>query len=177
MLCGCSLRVTGYPYVALLAFSGSRTQLIAAVEGPTPAARLLAVLQQAVNDHGGHLAVEQADANERVSQNCPLLLLEQGIRFVYRKVAGTIFQAGRCSEDGSQAAYNLKTCQRMQKVYSLHQCFCSLPKSSASSYSAAILVQVLSLTSILTVSQALGGMNRNSTGGCEMSRIRRTSNR
>jgi hypothetical protein len=52
--------------VALLAFSGSRTQLVAAVEGATSASRLLGVLQQAVNDHGGHLAAEQADANERV---------------------------------------------------------------------------------------------------------------
>ncbi len=62
----CSLRVTGYPYCALLAFSGTRTQLTAAVEGCPGAARLLGVLQQAVSDHGGHLAVEQADANERV---------------------------------------------------------------------------------------------------------------
>ncbi|KAK9918295.1 hypothetical protein WJX75_002911 [Coccomyxa subellipsoidea] len=60
-----SLRVTGYPYCALLAFSGARTQLIAAVEGCAGATRLLGVLQQAVSDHGGHLAVEQADANER----------------------------------------------------------------------------------------------------------------
>ncbi|EIE19724.1 UBX-domain-containing protein [Coccomyxa subellipsoidea C-169] len=60
-----SLRVTGYPYCALLAFSGTRTQLTAAVEGCPGAARLLGVLQQAVSDHGGHLAVEQADANER----------------------------------------------------------------------------------------------------------------
>ena len=58
--------MTGYPYCALLAFSGTRTQLIAAVEGCASAARLLGVLQQAVSDHGGHLAVEQADANERV---------------------------------------------------------------------------------------------------------------
>lgn len=62
----CSLRTTGFPYVALLAFSGARTKLIAAIEGRTSASQLLGVLQQAVGDHEGHLAVEQADANERV---------------------------------------------------------------------------------------------------------------
>ena len=48
-------------------FSGSRTKLIAAVEGMTNASQLEAVLQQAVGQHEGHLAMEQADANERVS--------------------------------------------------------------------------------------------------------------
>ena len=60
------MRTTGYPYVALLAFSGARTKLIAAVEGTTSASRLEAVLQQAMGQHEGHLAAEQADANERV---------------------------------------------------------------------------------------------------------------
>jgi hypothetical protein len=73
-VCGGSLRVTGYPYCALLAFSGARTQLIAAVEGCAGATRLLGVLQQAVSDHGGHLAVEQADANERVCMRCPMVI-------------------------------------------------------------------------------------------------------
>lgn len=59
--------MTGYPYVALLAFSGARTQLMTAVEGCADAGRLLGVLQQAASDHGTHLAVEQADANERVT--------------------------------------------------------------------------------------------------------------
>ena len=62
----CSLRTTGFPYVALLAFSGSRTKLIAAVEGLSSASQLQVMLQQAVGEHEGHLAVEQADANERV---------------------------------------------------------------------------------------------------------------
>ena len=52
--------------MALLAFSGPRTKLIAAVEGLTSAVQLEAVLQQAVGQHEGHLAMEQADANERV---------------------------------------------------------------------------------------------------------------
>ena len=52
--------------MALLAFSGARTKLIAAVEGRTSAGQLQTVLQQAVAAHEGHLAVEQADANERV---------------------------------------------------------------------------------------------------------------
>ena len=55
--------------MALLAFSGARTKLIAAVEGMTSASRLEAVLQQALGQHEGHLAAEQADANERVY--CP----------------------------------------------------------------------------------------------------------
>ena len=40
-----SLRVTGYPHCALLAFSGTRTRLIAAVEGAVAPARLLQVRQ------------------------------------------------------------------------------------------------------------------------------------
>lgn len=69
----CSLRTTGYPYVALLAFSGNRTKLIVTVEGRTSASQLQAALQQAVAVHEGHLAVEQADANERV--RCTLTAL------------------------------------------------------------------------------------------------------
>ena len=62
--------------MALLAFSGARTKLIAAVEGLTSASRLEAVLQQALGQHEGHLAAEQADANERVCcLLCPLLWL------------------------------------------------------------------------------------------------------
>ena len=68
------MRTTGYPYVALLAFSGARTKLIAAVEGMTGASQLEAVLQQAVGQHEGHLAMEQADANERVCCPCSPLL-------------------------------------------------------------------------------------------------------
>lgn len=129
LIWSCSLRVTGYPHCALLAFSGTRTRLIAAVEGAVRPARLLQVgiaafsllftifqwkgqvklwirqgklrmgcahrptgrpakdggpleeltsgtvagqvLRQAVDQHSGHLAVEQADAHERVS--IPLL--------------------------------------------------------------------------------------------------------
>ena len=52
--------------MAVLAFSGARTKLIAAMEGRTSASQLQTVLQQAVAAHEGHLAVEQADANERV---------------------------------------------------------------------------------------------------------------
>ncbi len=62
----CSLRTTGYPYVALLVFTGTRTKVIAAMEGLSNARQLQAMLQQAVGEHEGHLAVEQADANERV---------------------------------------------------------------------------------------------------------------
>ena len=66
ILRACSLRTTGYPYVALLAFSGNRTKLIVTVEGRTSTSQLQTALQQAVAAHEGHLAVEQADANERV---------------------------------------------------------------------------------------------------------------
>ena len=75
----CSLRTTGYPYVALLAFSGTRTKLIAALEGRTSAEQLQSVLQQAVSAHEGHLAVEQADANERV---CCCFAILSRVRFL-----------------------------------------------------------------------------------------------
>ncbi len=61
--------------MALLAFSGNRTKLIVTVEGRTSASQLQAALQQAVAAHEGHLAVEQADANERVRCSFTALLM------------------------------------------------------------------------------------------------------
>lgn len=66
-----SLGASSYPYCALLAFSGSRTQLIAAIQGTRSPEALLAALRHAVDRHGSHLAVEQADHNQRVSQQRP----------------------------------------------------------------------------------------------------------
>lgn len=60
-----SLGASSYPYCALLAFSGSRTQLIAAIQGTRSPEALLAALRHAVDRHGSHLAVEQADHNQR----------------------------------------------------------------------------------------------------------------
>ncbi len=73
----CSLQTTGYPYVAVLAFSGARTKLIAAVEGRQSASQLQTVLQQAVGAHEGQMAVEQADANERVCHYCTASALQR----------------------------------------------------------------------------------------------------
>ena len=61
------LRVRTYPYVGLLAFSGSRTRLIAAAEGCFMAEALLPILQEAQEQQAVHLVAEQAEQNERVS--------------------------------------------------------------------------------------------------------------
>jgi len=58
--------VATYPTVALLAYSGSRTQLIACVQGYCPLEQLLAVLATAVSEQGAVLVVERADREERV---------------------------------------------------------------------------------------------------------------
>ena len=61
-----SLGASTYPYVALLAFSGARLRLIAAVEGPLPPGELAATLASAAEEHGAELVAEQAEASERV---------------------------------------------------------------------------------------------------------------
>lgn len=61
------LRVRTYPYIGLLAFSGSRTRLIAAAEGHFTAEALLPILQEAQEQQAVHLVAEQAEQNERVS--------------------------------------------------------------------------------------------------------------
>lgn len=61
-----SLRVTTYPYNALLAFSGSRIRLIAAAEGAIPPTELLSMFQQAQDRQAASLVAEQAEQNEQV---------------------------------------------------------------------------------------------------------------
>ena len=61
-----SLRVTAYPYTALLAFSGSRIRLIAAAEGALLPSQLLPLLQEAQERQAVNLVAEQADHNEQV---------------------------------------------------------------------------------------------------------------
>ncbi|KAK9806360.1 hypothetical protein WJX72_011391 [[Myrmecia] bisecta] len=60
-----SLRVTSYPFVAVLAFSGQRTRLVSAVEGYGSPTELIDHLFRAVNDHGAYLVAEQAEQQER----------------------------------------------------------------------------------------------------------------
>ena len=60
------LKVQAYPYVALLAFSGARTRLIAAAEGHFTAEALLPVLRDAQEQQAIHLLAEQVEHNERV---------------------------------------------------------------------------------------------------------------
>ena len=55
-----------YPYVALLAFSGARSRLIAAAEGHFTAEALLPVLREAQEQQSIHLLAEQVEHNERV---------------------------------------------------------------------------------------------------------------
>jgi len=61
-----SLRVRSYPYTALLAFSGSRTRLIAAAEGFSAPSGLLSLLQQAQDSQSATLVAERREQTEQV---------------------------------------------------------------------------------------------------------------
>lgn len=61
------LNISTYPCVALLAFSGSRTKLVAAAQGKVRVQQLMAALQRAVEDQGMLLMAEQLEQEERVS--------------------------------------------------------------------------------------------------------------
>lgn len=61
-----SLRATGYPFVALLAFSGTRTRLVASAQGVVAPGPLCAALKRAADEHGASLVAEQAEHRERV---------------------------------------------------------------------------------------------------------------
>jgi hypothetical protein len=63
----CRLNVSTYPCVALLAFSGQRTKLVALVQGRVRAPELLAALRRAVDEQGMLLMAEQLEQEERVS--------------------------------------------------------------------------------------------------------------
>ena len=75
-----AVQASSYPYVGLMAFSGSRTRLIAASEGLCTPAQLLAMLQEAVNQYGAEFVADQAEASQVVSKrhaaasSCPVLL-------------------------------------------------------------------------------------------------------
>jgi hypothetical protein len=58
--------VSTYPCVALLAFSGQRTKLVALVQGRVRAPELLAALRRAVDEQGMLLMAEQLEQEERV---------------------------------------------------------------------------------------------------------------
>lgn len=59
-----SLRVTGFPYCALLAFSGPRTRLLGAVEMAVTADELSQVLVATAVEHGGLLWEERAQREQ-----------------------------------------------------------------------------------------------------------------
>ena len=61
------LRVTRYPYIALLSGSGSRTKMVASTEGMISAANLRQLLQPAVEEHGAQFVADRADQDERVN--------------------------------------------------------------------------------------------------------------
>ena len=61
-----SLRATGYPFVALLAFSSARTRLVASSQGAIAPGPLAAALKRALDEHGASLVAEQAEHRERV---------------------------------------------------------------------------------------------------------------
>jgi hypothetical protein len=58
--------VSTYPCIALLAFSGQRTKLVALVQGRVRAPELLAALRRAVDEQGMLLMAEQLEQEERV---------------------------------------------------------------------------------------------------------------
>jgi len=64
-----SLRATGYPFVALLAFSGARTRLVASSQGAAAPGQLAAALKRAADEHGASLVAEQAEHRERARPN------------------------------------------------------------------------------------------------------------
>ncbi|GBF99613.1 hypothetical protein Rsub_12292 [Raphidocelis subcapitata] len=59
------LHVTTYPAVALLAYPGSRTKVVACLQGRFTAAQLLAALRRAVEEHGVLLTAERLQQEER----------------------------------------------------------------------------------------------------------------
>jgi hypothetical protein len=60
------LHVTTYPCVALLAYPGARTKVVACLQGRFTAAQLLAALRRAVEEHGVLLTAERLQQEERV---------------------------------------------------------------------------------------------------------------
>lgn len=60
------LSVSTYPCVALLAYSGSRTKLVAVAQGKVRPQQLLAAMQRAVDDQGMMLMAERLEQEERV---------------------------------------------------------------------------------------------------------------
>lgn len=61
------LNVSTYPCVALLAFSGTRTKLVAAAQGSVQPQQLLSVLRRAVDEQEVMLTAERLEQEERVS--------------------------------------------------------------------------------------------------------------
>lgn len=64
------LNVSTYPCVALLAFSGSRTKLVAAAQGNVRPQQLLTALRRAVDEQEVMLTAERLEQEERVSWSC-----------------------------------------------------------------------------------------------------------
>jgi FAS-associated factor 2 len=60
------LNVSAYPCVALLAFSGSRTKLVAAAQGSMSARALLAMLTRVQDEQSVMLTAERLEQEERV---------------------------------------------------------------------------------------------------------------
>lgn len=58
------LNVSTYPFLALLAYSGSRTKLVMAVQGKVAKEQLLAAMARAVEDQGALLVAERVERQE-----------------------------------------------------------------------------------------------------------------
>ncbi len=61
------LNVSTYPSLALLAYSGSRTKLVMAVQGRVAREQLLLAMARAVEDQGALLVAERVERQELVS--------------------------------------------------------------------------------------------------------------
>jgi FAS-associated factor 2 len=66
------LGVSTFPAVGLLAFSGSRTKLVALAQGGVPAGQLVAAFQRGIEQHAPLLLAERLEREERV--RCVVLL-------------------------------------------------------------------------------------------------------
>ncbi|KAL4854252.1 putative oxidoreductase YhdF [Chlorella vulgaris] len=97
-----NLRAARYPYVALLAFSGTRTRLITAVEGKLPPTRLQEVLQAALNDHGSLLWQEHAERQQRETDR--LLRQEQDSEYERSLAADQQREAARAAAQAEAEA-------------------------------------------------------------------------
>ena len=90
------LRVTRYPYIALLSGSGSRTKMVASSEGMISATDLRQLLQPAVEEHGAQFVADRADQDERVNPSYWQSWLLQNVTATVLIVSTTTYVCHLC---------------------------------------------------------------------------------